>query len=38
MGNQYYDDISQGKLKQFLKRRQKTNHFESVHFTALRYI
>ena len=37
MGNQYYDG---GKIRwqQMLNRRTKTNHFESVHFTALRYI
>ena len=37
MGNQFYDG-GQSRLKQFLNRSQKTVHFESVHFTALRYI
>ena len=37
MGNQYYDG-GKNRLQQVISRRTKTNHFESVHFTALRYI
>ena len=37
MGNQY-EDTNKSSLVKFLNRRTKTNHFESVHFTALRYI
>ena len=36
MGNQY-DDARPTAMLNVLSRR-KTNHFESVHFTALRYI
>lgn len=37
MGNQYYDG-GKNRFQKMLLRRTKTNHFESVHFTALRYI
>ena len=37
MGNQYSDG-GNSRVSHFLNRRAKTNHFESVHFTALRYI
>ena len=37
MGNQFYDQ-GHSKWRQFLNRQKKTNHFESVHFTALRFI
>jgi len=37
MGNQFFDQ-SQSKFRTFINQQRKTNHFESVHFTALRLV